>query len=123
MLIPDLNWLPTHMFKGITYPTISFEPDINQSYGGYYTHGTGHIVVVEDEDTLISIIAHEFRHYLQDLNGISVATDFQIVGTYEESIASYFRNIPTEFDALLFEYKYAKDACNEWWLRKLVLDK
>jgi len=122
MLCADLNWLPHSLFKGITYPTVVLEEEEKeQSYSGYYTPGTG-IITVVPTSTVASTIAHEFRHYLQDLNGICVGSNFQEGNSYEEAIREYFLTQPTEMDALLFEFSYAKDWCNDWWLRKLVLN-
>lgn len=122
MLVPDLNWLPHSLFKGISYPTVEYEDLGDQSYGGYYTTGTGKILIVAD-DTEASTIAHEVRHYLQDISGLldDKGSSFEVEGSYEDSITRYFLTQPTEFDALLFEYKYAKSWLNEWWLEKLVL--
>ncbi len=122
MLKADLNWLPTSLFKGISYPEVIYEEDTYDNYGGYYTHGTNRLVIVEDS-TVASAIAHEFRHYLQYINGFlegSKGSKWKIEGTYEDSIHKYFTTQPTEMDALLFQVKHANDWCSEWWLRKLV---
>lgn len=122
MLIPELNWLPHSLFKGIPYPIVVFQEDKGQSYGGYYTHNSGILTIVEHE-FVPSTIAHELKHYLQELSGNPpTPTNFKVVGTYEQSIKNYFCSVISEFEALLFEYKYAKSWVNEWWLRKLVLD-
>ncbi len=120
MLKADLNWLPTSLFKGIIYPTVIYEDDIDQKYGGYYTHGTNELVVVESGDTNASTIAHEFKHYLQHQKYKIPGSIWKLTGTYEESIYRYFHSYWWEMEALLFEHKIAKDWNNDWWLRKLV---
>jgi len=95
-----------------------WEP-LNSKYGGYYTHG-GNEIVVTEQDGEESTIAHEFRHYTQERIGTlgKGKLDFSI--SYEDMIKKYFRSYWHEYDALLFEYKHAKNPYNEWWLRKLV---
>jgi predicted SprT family Zn-dependent metalloprotease len=127
MLAPDLNWLPHSLFKGIEYPKVVYEAEYGQSYGGYYTHGSNILVVVAspNEHYWPDTIAHEFKHYLQWIaNTINpLGSDFQLEGSYEQSIRKYFRTQPDEYEALLFAHKYAKCELNDWWLRKLVLNK
>jgi len=114
-----LTWLPNSLLKGITPPKIVFEEFKGQPYSGYFLHATQKITVVEGY-TEASTIAHEFCHYLQHLKGNIVASTWKVEGTYEESIHKYFTTNKSEYEALRFEYKYAKDYLNEWWLRKLV---
>jgi len=122
MLCTDLNWLPTSIFKGITYPKVVYI-DSSPDYGGFYEAGTNILTCVYC-DNVESTIAHELRHYLQWINGwISIGSEWKQTNSYEESIKSYFTRYPHEMDALLFEYKHSKSWLNEWWLRKLVLNK
>ena len=122
MLCSDLNWLPTSVFKGITYPKVIFEEDEGQDYGGYYEHGSG-ILTIVSSDTDASTIAHELAHYIQDIeNRVGPGSCWEVQGTYEDSINQYFWSQPTEMEALLFEFKYANNWLNDWWLRKLVLN-
>lgn len=121
----DISWLPNSLFKDIKSPIVLYEPYSNQSYSGYYTHGTNKLTIVEHyEDTIASTISHELCHYIQYMEGRinPKGSSFEIVGTYEESIRTYFRTQKDEMEALLFEYKYAKNWCNDWWLNKLVWD-
>ena len=118
----DITWLPNHLLKDIDLPKVITEENIGQNYGGYYTQGTKNITIVYS-DIIASTITHEFCHYLQNIQGRSIkSSKWEIKGTYEESIKNYFKNSINEYEALLFEYKYAKDYLNEWWLRKLVME-
>ena len=121
MLKAELNWLPRSIFKGVKYPEISFEEPNNQNYSGYFLHHTNKLVIVYNEFEY-STIAHEVRHYIQSQYSELTASKFEIRDSYEKTIYNYFTTNPFEFDALLFEYKYAKSIFNEWWLRKLVLE-
>ena len=120
MLSAELNWLPRSLFKGIKYPKVVYEEPNNQNYSGFYTLYTNTLTIVtsEVED---STIAHEFWHYLQFLKyGKLPSSKFSIKTTYEQAIYDYFTNNPFELEALLFEYKQAKNWLNSWWLRGIV---
>jgi hypothetical protein len=119
----ELSWLPNHLLKGITLPKIIYEDKKDQNYGGYYSNNT--LMIVASEDFIASTIAHEFKHYLQDLNNelpntIASWNSYDKKFGYEKGISNYFKYNKYEYEALLFEYKYAKTDINEWWLRKLV---
>ena len=118
----DLTWLPNSLFKDLPTPIIIFEESADQSYSGYYTWGTTEIVVVEDEEMIPSTIAHELCHLIQYWTGKHIdETSFESTyDNYEEQIHKYFTTSTSEYEALLFEYKYSKNDVNEWWLRKLV---
>lgn len=120
----DINWLPNRYLKSIPDVRVIYEENTNQEYGGYYTHGSNILTVVEDEYTA-STIAHEFRHFLQETKGLLKPNpqQWKQVGTYEDSIHKYFWGDWLEMDALLFQYKYANDEYTDWWLNKLVLRK
>ena len=119
----DITWLPNHLLKDIDLPKVIIEEYKGQSYSGYYRDGTKKLIVVETS-TIVSTIAHEFCHYLQYTKNTLTKnnTSFFIEDTYEKSIKKFFRNDISEYEALLFEHKYAKDWLNDWWLRKLVLE-
>lgn len=119
----DINWLPNHLLKDIPDIKVVYEEDNNQQYGGYYEMGSSILTIVESE-TMQSTIAHEFCHFLQDAKGYEAEEYKQwksMRGTYNERIYEYFTSQLHEMDALLFEYKYAKDYLNDWWLNKLVM--
>ena len=126
MFNSDLNWLPNSILKDLQPMKIVYEPYNKQIYGGYYTQGTDTLVIVEpeDESTVASTIAHELKHHIQFYTGTkpgpSSFSTFSSLYSYEESIYRYFTSYWWEYEALLFEYKYSKDWCNEWWLKKLV---
>lgn len=118
----DLGWLPTSVLKSISPPKIIMEEAIGQPYSGYYTQGSGKLVVVAS-NTEDSTIAHEYCHYLQYISGREMQGSVWNINngeTYEGSIHRYFTTYPWEYEALLFEYKYARNWLNEWWLRKLI---
>ena len=122
----ELSWLPNHLLKDVTLPKVRYVDENNQSYGGYYTHKSKILTVVTyDEELIASTIAHEFKHYLQEVNGCLGNNPpnwakYESKFGYDKGIRNYFKYNKTEYEALLFEYKYAKDWCNEWWLRELV---
>ena len=114
----DINWLPNHLLKDMPEVKVIYQE--KGDYGGYYLNNT--IVVVEDKCNQ-STIAHEFRHFQQDTKGLLDENPHQWkqIGTYEESIHKYFWKSWQEMDALRFQYKYSKDECTEWWIKKLVM--
>jgi hypothetical protein len=99
----------------------------NSNYSGYYSYGSQELVITEGE-LVASTIAHELRHYMQyqvypDMPGSDWATCYTEANyDYENAIQEYFLTQPTELDALIFEFKFAKTEINEWWLRKLVIE-
>ena len=120
----SLTWLPLSHRKGITLPKIIFEEWAGQNYGGYYD---GRIVVVanpEWEEEIPSILAHEYRHHLQvELNTYSLSVNPSYIRTdleYEKQITWYFRTFTHEYDALLYQDKYARSETSHWWLKHLV---
>ena len=121
------NWLPLSDRKNIDIPRVYVEEYDNQFYGGYYQFDekNSYIVVVDRPDAVIeSVLAHEFRHHIQAvLNQHYYQSDATILSNdvpYEQMIRTYFRTQPNEFDALLYEHKYAKSELNDWWLNHLV---
>lgn len=128
----DLNWLPISMLKDVSLPELIFEDDMDVSYGGmyinYYDSPKGNIISIVDydDDETASSIIHEFCHHLQYIRyGFTIGSSFKLYqdrfDTFEEAIKFYFLSQPREFEALLYQNKYAKTKSNEWWLRKLVL--
>ena len=125
----ELSWLPNHLLKDITLPIIRFEEHNEQMYAGYYRKEEELIVVVEYEyenNYIASIIAHEFMHHLQYIQGRKIDNTF-LFGklsfkqmSFEDQISKYFTINPNEYEALLFENKIAKTKLSEEWLRKLV---
>lgn len=119
----SINWLPLSHRKNISSVKVVYEPYNGQNYGGYYIVGSRKLVVVETEDIQASI-AHEFRHHIQyELNthpSVILGSVFNSKLPYKVAIAQYYKLYTHELDALLYEYKYAKNYINEWWLKGLV---
>lgn len=120
-----LTWLPNSILKGIKLPSIVYENYSGQDYGGYYIQGTEELVIVYDiEEYIPATIAHEMCHYLQYIQGRSnniQRPKWNTLGnTYETQIKNYFSLFWEENEALHFEYKYASNDLNDWWLNKLV---
>lgn len=117
----DLTWLPLSVRKNIELPRVEFEEWADQPYGGYYQKGI--LTIVEHESTA-AVIAHEFRHYLQDLNGTLGPgrrwSDYA-GHSYNKSIRHYFRSQGWEMDALIFQHKTAPTKVSKFWLQALVL--
>ena len=124
----ELSWLPNSVLIGIDLPSLHFSniDDFGIDCGGGYRPRKQEIFVMEDyEDNLTaSVIAHEFMHHLQHLNGVVDDNPARMNPDldYEDGIGEYFNNHPREYEALLFEHKIAKDWLNEWWLEKLVVE-
>lgn len=124
----SINWLPLSHRKNISQVKISYERNIGQNYGGYYTPKYNKIVVVEQlcDKEVSSIIAHEFRHHtqweLKIVPFIIVPINSENL-SYSKAIRKYFRSSISELDALIYQHKYAKTDCCDWWLKELVDDK
>lgn len=119
LLNTEYSWLPNSLTKGVKLPKIEYEP-INFNYGGYYDGEK--IVVVENEECIVAAtIAHEFKHHLQAQNKRKLKiVSFDTECDYEISVRKYYRSSWSEFEALMFEHKYAKNWCNDWQLRKIM---
>lgn len=105
-------------------PTVVYEQDVGQNYGGYYIADTSTIVVV-DNSNVASAIAHEYRHHLQYLQGTlkpSLCNGLVLFERYRynKAINLYFNTQWHELDALMFEYYYAKSRVNKFWVEALV---
>lgn len=122
----SITWLPLSHRKNITAPKIVMEEYTGQLYGGYYDVVKKLIVAVFNPDwgeqELVSILAHEYRHHVQNELGMYkqlnsfIRTDLE----YEKQIKWYFNTFDWEMDALVYQNKYAKSETSDWWLRKLV---
>lgn len=124
-----LTWIPLSERKGIDPPRVIIEPYTGQNYSGYYNTGSSTLVVVdreaEGQATIASIMAHEYRHYVQDVTGtfdLSAGSDVTMFDKYcyNTAIRKYFREQPFEMDALLFQAKVACDKLTKFWLDGLV---
>jgi hypothetical protein len=128
----ELTFLPLSLRKGIDLPKVIIEEYCSQNYGGYYDTTSNVIVAVDREaegsSTLATVLAHEFRHFLQyrytekvtlKNSGEFFNQQFEKL-SYNKFIRAYFRNIDSEYDALLFQHKYAKAPITEFWLKALV---
>lgn len=93
---------------------------IDIGYQGMFSHPDedhprGYIEVVDNE-YYESTLAHELRHAWQLLKyGDGDGVDFNVDIPYEDAIRQYFRD-PFEFDSLRFEYKYARNDLNSYWM-------
>lgn len=121
----ELNFIPLSYRKNVVLPKVILEPDTNQPYGGYYDTETKIIVAVETSN-IAATLAHEFRHFLQDYYGHTLAvveiSDSDVeFDNYNKFIRKYFRSSWSEMDALRFENKIAPSRANKFWLNGLVL--
>lgn len=118
----DLNWLPLSLRKNIVLPKVVWEEKNDQPYGGFYEKGI--LTIVEDKYEA-SVIAHEFKHYLQDITVGIPCVPFNMElfrgDTYNKAIRLFFRTRPWEMEALLFQHKYAPEEYTEFWLHELIL--
>ena len=139
----DLNWLPQSLRKGIQLPTVVITktlPRTQNAAGAYYEpwHGeewfdgrpisnpNGILGVREDsmesaEDFATTLI-HEWRHHWQRFNAPFYydAPRIKPHSYGDDYLTQFFTTSRCEFDALLFEVKYAPDDEN---LRRLGLVK
>jgi hypothetical protein len=133
-MIAEFRWIPNSFTKNIELPNLVWEPQHNE-YGGKYSwyedrNEKPYITLVEntysETYTIESTIMHEFCHHIQYVynrkipNVYMPSFDYE---NYEDHIYKYFTANPNEYEALLFENKYAKCENNEYWLRKLIWKK
>jgi len=121
----ELNFIPLSYRKNVVMPKVILEPDVGQNYGGYYDTEEKNIVAVETTN-IASTLAHEFRHFLQDYYGhtlaaIEISNSDVEYDNYNAFIRRYFRSSWSEMDALRFENKIAPSKVNKFWLKGLVL--
>ncbi len=120
----DLSWIPLSERKNIDLPTVIYEDNIGQNYGGYYTFGTKEIIVVDGENNAAAI-AHEYKHYQQRVRGFilkkSSNTALFQQFNYNTAIRLYFTTQLHEMEALCFEYRIAKSKLNKFWMEACVL--
>lgn len=67
----------------------------------------------------LATCAHEFRHHLQWLNGITddgTWPDFTVAASYEQNIKSFFSDSWCEQDALLFERAVSPNELTDYWI-------
>ncbi len=122
----DLTWLPNSLLKDIPPVKVIYEEKTDQDYGGMYYIGSNELRIVYSDCpyyTVQSTIVHEFCHFIQDISGRSddEYIQWEIKGTYGDSINRFFHSSPNEMEALIWQNKYVKDEYSEWWLRKLVM--
>lgn len=124
----DLEWLPLSERKNIDLPRIVYEPFEDQNYSGYYEHHSKTLtIVLLEEENLVSTIAHEFRHYTQELRS-NLPSSFEQLAYFEEfsynkATRMYYRESWHEMDALLFQHKVAPTAVTKFLLKACVLPK
>lgn len=85
--------------------------------GKFYPGDKGIIVVSTNYPELIdSTITHEWRHHWQRFNkGECPYWPWQPLDDYEQSIRDYFK-VWHEWDALMFEYRFARNELNDYWV-------
>jgi len=118
----DISWLPRSIRKGNPIPNVVYDLNSDIHATAFYVLGSHTITIVDyDEEIIASSIAHEYCHFLQDLNNtVKPAIKLDFGDNYEEDIKQYFSTQPHEMESLLFEYKHSKTWQNDWWLNKLL---
>ena len=127
-----LRFLPNHL-KDVGQPDIAFTKlDVG---GCYYRSQEDELEVGDrtldlhkgllliDETDEDDVIAHEWRHHQQAMNGIvydGIGWDFQ--NDYWEQLKRYFTQSDSEMDALLFGWRMS-DYLLESWKETLQLSK
>ena len=119
----NLTWLPNSMLKDIKKPKVVFEPYSGQNYGGYYTHKSGILTIVEGVGS-DSTIVHEFIHYLQEQRG-KLPTKYNYhfgdySDGYELSIKKYFLLNWWETEALYYENKLCNCEVTDYWVKHCI---
>lgn len=128
----NLNWLPLSERKTLPTPRMAFI-DVT-GCGGYCAYRTdyhcieeltgwdrrdGDVIVVStaygDYERTAATLAHEYRHlqqnYFNDLPRLGTCQPFRQDMPWEEAIRVFYRQ-PCEFDALLFEHRFAPEETN-----------
>ena len=140
----ELNWIRS-VDKSLVIPEVMFypfgedekggcyyDPEDNEIYddkGKSYSMKYGVIVVSSDKDneTMESIIAHEWRHHYQYYHGIKHDRPKYdlLFEDYNKAVKQYFTTSKSELDAMRFSYKYAKQGKYQGWeeiLYELIKD-
>ncbi len=118
----ETRFIPLSLRKGLSEPSIVFvdAPLTHQGYSGYYDHRTQQIVVATGrEDSVETILAHEWRHHWQRHAGwLQRSYRFDQSADYWREIVRYFSFIPDEYDALMFSLGTCSrpDPAQEDWL-------
>lgn len=114
----SFSWLPLSDRKNIVMPKLEIEDYKNEPYCGWYNSKTNTVgILFISEDQLVSTLAHEFRHCIQ--NQLNWWKQCKPNDPRLDTV-TYFRTSVKEFDALLYEYKHAKCDNNHRWLKQLV---
>ena len=119
----ELSWLPLSERKQITLPKVVFEEYNNQNYGGYQ-QGNTLVIVQNSESNIPATIAHEYKHYQQEISGYKFPTNKLALFekySYNKAIRLYFRTQKHEMEALLFQERVAKSTVGTFWLKGLVI--
>jgi hypothetical protein len=132
-----LGWL-SRVDKTLPMPTLVYMSDLE--VGGYYFHPNCSGLVLDDIEienpngTIVvnysptcdhdyyperSVLAHEWRHHWQFFNRDfknekRPKFDFSRYDTYEAEMVRFFSSLPSEMDALRFEYKTVKGEHSRW---------
>lgn len=115
----SITWLPISHRKNISQPNIRFEEPNGQSYGGYCDNLGIVIVYNNDLKHEASIIAHEYRHWIQNELGMFRTVPIIVPNMsmkYDTMIRWYFNTSQREYDALRYQNKHAKSETSEYWM-------
>lgn len=125
-------------FGNRTFPNIVFDKNCG-NWAGYYippnndyytddgrfinSGETGTIVLNNMITIKESTIVHEYRHHMQYLMGFAYSNNIDPVSLlskmcWGDALVEYYTTSVTETDALLFEYKYARDKNNEYMVAR-----
>ena len=133
----NLNWIrkksdktilmPEVVYQDIVYDGLYLSPETSevQDYTGKYVYSKyGFIVLSINCEREDEIIAHEWRHHWQFMNGwIYDGIGFDVsdeTTSYETKIKNYFKQSQSEMDALFFQTKFV--GVDEYWKELLYSD-
>lgn len=139
----ELSFLPNSLLKGIPTPLILhvdrdnvggcyWDPEDTEYllYGERYIDSSRGVIQIAEQSCLeeeADVIAHEWRHHWQYVNGLMVNDEpsgpkwnhLSSTLPYEDAIRAYFRTQWFEMNALLFARRFSKHWLTEWWLELL----
>jgi len=138
----ESRFLPNSFLKSISFVPKVYVMDLTgRGVGGWYMFNPhnepyickhsgneihlkpyeSYIMIDENTPYLESTLAHELKHFEQKFNkkwkmGSNYVNYGDSQEDYEASIKRYFYTYIHEKDALLFEYRHAKNETNEYWM-------
>lgn len=124
----ELHWL-TRRYRGLLIPRVIVDDGLTETSGFYvrpahdiWLMANGSVsrsrgIIVVNGFCEPCTLAHEYRHHWQWCTGIRFNhTEWELAGTWEESISRFFSASWTERDALRFERKMYPSWFNEQML-------